>query len=114
MYEVQFVATSSADWAQAVELIDTTTNLPLDVPDEAVFELTIGDRCCSCGGFDASSDDGEITMPTPSTIQWNFTRTDLNRYWPRNTYPVGLTMTTNGGTVQLLVGTLSIIDGVVR
>lgn len=112
MYQVQFVATSSADWAEAVELIDTDTNLALDVPDEAAFELAIGDRCWT-GTFRASSEDGEITRPADNIIQWRFTREELARFWPLGAYPVGLTMTTDGGTTQLLVGTLTIIDGIV-
>ena len=112
MYQVQFQATSSADWAESVELIDNDTNLALDVPVEAEFNLSIGDRCWS-GDFTASTDDGQITRPANNVIQWRFTPDNLNRFWPRGTYQVGLTMTTDGGTTQLLVGTLTIIDGIV-
>lgn len=112
MYIVQFVTTSSADWAEAIELIDSNTNQPLDVPTDATFDLAIGDRCWS-GDFIASTDEGNITRPADHIIQWRFPKGDLNRFWPRNTYSVGLTMTTAEGTIQLLTGTLSIIDGVV-
>lgn len=112
MYQVQFVTTSSADWAQAIELIDAGTNLPLDVPEEAVFNLTIGDRCWS-GDLTASSTDGEITRPADHIIQWRFTPSNMRLYWRGSTHAVGLTMATDGGTTQLLVGTLSIIDGIV-
>lgn len=112
MYDVQFLATSSADWAEAVELIDATTNLALAVPDDATFDLTIGRRCWS-GDFIASSEDGKITRPKLNVIQWRFTPTDLNTFGSKSTYPVGLIMKSAEGTIQLLVGTLSIIDGVV-
>lgn len=112
MYEVQFQTTTSADWAEAVELIDANTNLPLDVPDEAVFDLAIGDYCWS-GRFRATSEDGAISRPQDNIIQWQFTRDQLNRFWAPGTYPVGLTMQTNGGTTQLLIGTLSVINGIV-
>lgn len=112
MYKVQFEATSSADWTESIELIDADTNHALDVPEDAEFELTIGDRCWS-GDFTASTGEGNIIRPADNVIQWRFPRTDLNRFWPRNTYSVGLTMTTAEGTIQLFVGTLTIIDGVV-
>ena len=112
MYEVQFIASSSADWMEAVELIDSTTNQALVVPDDAVFNLAIGDRCWS-GDFKASSDDGKITRPLPNVIAWSFTPADMSRFWPRNSYKVGLTMVTGGLTIQILVGTLAVIDGVV-
>lgn len=112
MYQVQFAATSSADWAEAIELIDNDTNLALDVPDDARFNLTIGGRCWS-GELTASTTDGRITRPADNIIQWRFTPNDIRTFWPRNSYAVGLTMTTDGGTTQLLVGTLSVIDGIV-
>jgi len=112
MYQVQFIATTSADWAEAIELIDAETNLALQVPDNAVFKLAIGDRCWG-GSLDASTTDGEITRPEINVIQWRFTPDKINRYWRGSTHPVGLTMTTDGGTVQLMVGTLTILDGVV-
>lgn len=112
MYNVQFVATTSADWAEAIELTDASTNLALDVPDDAVFDLAIGPRCWR---FQASSEDGEITRPRDNVIQWQFSPAQLSSFCRGGrTFPVGLTMTTDGGTIQLLVGTLSIIDGVVR
>lgn len=113
MYDIQFIATTSADWAQSVEMVDANTNLPLDLPDDAVFELSVGDHCWN-GDFRASTTDGTITRPTDNVIQWRFTPNDLHRFNPRISCPVGLTVTTDGGTTQLLVGTLSIIDGVVR
>lgn len=111
MYQVQFVASSSADWAAAVELIDASTNQPLDVPVDATFNLTIGGRCWS--DFKANTADGKITRPADNIVQWRFSHDDIHRFWPRNTYDVGLTMTTTEGTIQLLIGTLSIIDGIV-
>lgn len=112
MYQVQFQATTSADWAEAVELIDAKTNLPLVIPQEAEFRLTIGDRCW--GPFNASTEDGTITRPAENILQWRFTPDELRRFWPQGNYPVGLTMETLGGTTQILIGTLSIINGVVR
>lgn len=112
MYDVQFFATTSADWAEAVELIDADTNLALDVPDDATFALTIGGRCWS--DFAITSEGGEITRPADNIIQWRFTASDFSRYWPGGTHRVGLTMTTTGGTTQLLIGTLSVLDGIVR
>lgn len=111
MYQAQFVATTSADWAEAVELIDDNTSLALDVPIEAEFKLSIGDRCW--GPFNASTEDGKVVRAASNILTWRFTPDDLSRFWRSGTYSVGLTMTTEGGTQQLLVGTLSIIDGIV-
>lgn len=112
MYTAEFIATTSADWAESIEMIDADTNLPLVLPDDAEFELAIGDRCW-VGSFLATTENGKISRPEPHIITWRFTRDDLTRYWSRNTYRIGLTVTVDGGTTQLLTGTLSIIDGIV-
>ena len=112
MYQVQFVATTSADWAQAVELIDASTNLPLSDGDEAEFELQVDDRC-GARMLTASTDDGTITMPEENVIQWRFTPEQHAGLCAGSTYSVGLVMTTVTGTIQLLTGTLAYIDGVV-
>ena len=112
MYEASFIATSSADWAQSVELIDATTNLPLDIPDEATFKLAV-DGPHGSSYLTASTEEGTITRPAPGVVNWHFTPSQMGRLCDGRTFQVGLTMTTTGGTVQLLRGTLSFLDGIV-
>ena len=113
MYEVQFLATSSADWAQAIELIDADTNLPLADIDDATFELSV-DRQNGCGSvLTASTAAGTITQPQANVVQWVFLASQMTGLCDGSTYRVGLTMTTAGGTVQILIGTLTFVDGIV-
>lgn len=112
MYQAQFFATTSADWAQAIELIDADTNLPFEIPEGTTFELDVRGR----GGYQSltrTTAEGTIETPGGGIVQWRFPATDLTNYC-LGTYQVGLTMTTDGGTVQLLLGSLSILDGEVR
>lgn len=112
MYQVQFSATTSANWAEAIELTDAATNLPLHVPDDAVFHLTVEDRC-RAPVLRAASDEGTIVRPQDHIIQWTFSATDMGALCSGSTYPVGLTMTTDAGTTQLLIGSLALLDGIV-
>ena len=112
MYEVQFTATSSADWVEAIELIDADTNGPLSEAADAEFALQVEDRG-GCPLLSASTSTGTLTKPEPHIVRWIFSHSQLKRLCRGNTYRVGLTMTTAGGVTQLFVGTLSYIDGVV-
>ena len=112
MYQTQFLATSSADWAQAVELIDADTNLPLADIDDATFELQVDDEC-GASRLTASTAAGTLTRPAAHIVQWRFTPAQHGGLCDRTTYRVGLTMTTDSGTTQLLTGTLVYLDGIV-
>lgn len=109
MYQTQFYATDDADWAESVELIDSQTSLPLADAATAEFELRVSD--CGSAVLSASTAAGTIEKPKPHVVQWRFTAAQMASLRPRHTYQVGLTMTTNTGKTQLLVGTLAIIDG---
>lgn len=115
MYQIDFTATNSADWAQAIELVNVDSkcgDAPI-IPDDAVFHLAVSGRCGS-PFLKGSTEDGRIQRPRPDVIQWVFERSEMKALRPGTTYDIGLTITTAGGTAQLLTGTLSFIDGVVR
>jgi len=110
MYEIHFAATSGADWAEAIELIDAETNLPTEDLADAGFELDVNDR----NGrtlLTASSAAGTITRPSASQIAWRFTYSQLASLCPGTTYAVGCRFTTDTGTVALFKGSLALLDG---
>ncbi len=115
MYQLQFFATTSADWAAAIELIDNETNLALGDLDDAVFELDVedsdGDSILNAGTDD---EDGIIEVVEGNIVQWRFPKEQIGRCKRGHTYTVGMTLTNALGTTQLFTGTLAIIDGVVR
>lgn len=115
MYQIDFTATNSADWAQAIELLAANGKCGDEpfVPGDAEFHLAVSGRCGS-PFLKGSTEDGRITRPKPDVIQWLFERHEMKTLRPGTTYAVGLTMTTTNGTIQLFTGTLSFLDGVVR
>lgn len=114
MYQADFVATDSEDWAEAIEFYDASGTCDASdlVPAEAEFDLAVGDRCRVL--LRASTADGTILRPSQHIITWRFTPDQLRQLCAGNTYSVGLTMTTPTGTEQILTGTLSFIDGIVK
>lgn len=108
MYDLQFTATDDADWAQALELIDATTNLPLDASD-ASFEIEVTEQ--GCVRLRATTDDATITRPDANTIQWIFPQSQMHGLCKGTTYKVGCRMTNASGTALLFTGSLAFVDG---
>lgn len=110
MYDLQFTATDDSDWAQAVELIDNDTGLPLAEAATALFELGITDDC-DVTLLSAKTTDNTITRPSSGVIQWIFTKTQLGGLCVGTTYHIGCRMTGASGSIMVFTGTLAFIDG---
>lgn len=108
-YKQEFSATDDADWFETIELIDNDTSGPLAEAATATYALEVKD--CGCAVLTASTAGGTIEQPDDNVIQWRFPATQMSGLCTGKTYDVGLTMTTTEGTIQLLVGTLAVIDG---
>jgi hypothetical protein len=113
MYRTQdWIATNDADWGVAIEIVDATTNALMDISSSAItFALSVKDPSCDAVVLSASSAAGTITKPTLNSIQWIFTAAQMQTLCPGTTYEVGVTMTTATGTIQIVVGSLAVVDG---
>lgn len=108
-YQANFAAYRGADWAEAVEITDADTNLPLDVSGYS-FELGIQDQS-DATLISLSTSAGTITFSAANIIAWRVTASQINSLCKRKTYRVGCRFTTNEGTEQLFTGNLAILDG---
>lgn len=109
MYQAKFAATDDADWAVAVELFDDTTGEPLSEATDATFAVEVSD--CGTAVLSAETGDDEIEKPEDHIVQWHFTKAQMGGLDTGKTYAVGLTMEIASGTIQILVGSLAVIDG---
>jgi len=112
MYDIQFVATSSAGWSQAISITDANTDRPMDLTGLRV-DLEVAGHF-SDRELIASTATGTIEMPRPDVIQWRFTPDQMRQLRRDTTYRVGCILTTPSGPTQLFIGTLALIDGDVR
>ena len=127
MYQVTFPPQSNrASWV-FIGLISDLDNNPIDLTGcSMVFQIS-PPRSSGSGGYgdyydgntaqgalSASTDNGKITFVDIGTFRWFFTLDDMRSLCP-GTYATGLTLTNDDGTqtVQLSVGPLAIVDGVV-
>ncbi|NKJ03482.1 hypothetical protein [Rhizobium sp. SG741] len=114
MYEAKFAPVSNrADWFGTIELVDDDTNEVLTDLDGLSVHLEVRAREPRCRILSATTEDGHIELITGGIIQWHFTADEMRRLAP-GTYETGITITRDDITEQELVGSLPIIDGIVR
>jgi hypothetical protein len=112
MYHVTFPTQSNrASWS-GVGLITDLDDNPVDLAGCSMV-LAVSDHC-GVQRLVASTDNGKLTIVDLGTFQWSFTRDEM-RGMCLGTYNTGLTLTNDDDTdtVQLTIGPLPIIDGVV-
>jgi hypothetical protein len=127
MYHVTFPPQSNrASWVFIGLVTDLDSN-PIDLSAcSMVFQISpkregassgYGDNydtSTASGSLLASTANGKLTIVDLGTFRWFFTLQDMQSLCP-GTYDTGLTLTNDDGTqtVQLSVGPLAIVDGVV-
>jgi hypothetical protein len=114
MYTGQVAVISNrATWrSDVVELVDeddgTTTDLTTVSPID--IEVTISDYGCCYPRATATIANGKVTVPGPG-FQWQFEDTDLSSLCA-GTYRLGAKVTINGFIVDLIDGTIAVVEGV--
>lgn len=104
-----------ATWSESVQLTDASTGESIDLT--AVDEITIEVRRQDCGTAELSatkSGGGVVIIgaATDGTFQWRFEVGSM-RDLEASTYDVGLTIEQDDDTVQLLIGSVQVLDGIV-
>lgn len=113
MYQAVFEPISNrADWIGNLQLQNEETGAP--IVDLTGVEVTMEVRGQSCWPLlSGTFANGKITDQGNGVMQWRFTAADMNNVCP-DTYDVGIVLARDGVKVQELVGSLPVIDGVVR
>ena len=112
MYQITFPPQSNrASWV-FIGLITDLDDNPIDLSlCSMVFQVRDKNGCPK---LEASTDNGKLTIVDLGTFRWFFTLQDMHCLRPEQ-HETGLTLTNDDGTqvVQLSVGPLPIVDGVV-
>lgn len=108
-FVTNFDQSNKADWAFDITATDADTGEAIDFTDAEVT-FTVDDEN-GCQRLTASIGDG-ITLTDANTLSFLFTATQMNALCP-GSYKVGAIYVLNDETNQILVGTVSVYDGVV-
>jgi hypothetical protein len=108
---ISFPPTSNrATWIFTGQIMDASDNSLLDLTG-LTFVFEIRDQS-GCARLQASTANGKFTIISTGLFRWEFTESDM-RTLGYGTYDTGLTMANADQTVQLSVGPLPIVDGIV-
>lgn len=114
MYDAQLKPVSNrADWLETIELIDDDTGQVITDLTGVTVKIEVRKTPCYSRSLAGSSDDGHVTYPGNGIIQWHFTRSEMSNL-VAGTYEIGVTVTLDDFTEQELIGSLPVVDGVVR
>jgi hypothetical protein len=111
MYQITFPPQSNrASWV-FIGLITDLDDNPIDL---SACSMVFVVRAKNSVQLEASTSNGKLTIVGLGTFRWFFTLQDMQGLCAQQ-YETGLTLTNNDGTqtVQLSVGPLPIVDGVV-
>lgn len=113
MYDAQLKPVSNrADWIETIELVDDDTEQLITNLTGVTLKLEVRDRdrrrCMT-----ATTEDGHIDFVGYGVIRWQFTKEEMSQLCA-GTYEIGITVTRDGITEQELIGSLPVLDGVVR
>lgn len=104
--------TNRADWKFWLKNTDPADGSLVDIP---VNQITLQvSRQGYCGAaLSAAPGDGKITAPSTGILEVRFPASEMRQLAP-DTYEVGAIVSDGTDTVQLILGTVPVTDGVVR
>lgn len=103
---------NKATWIVNYELTDAETDELIDLSGVDEITIAIRDPKTNSSVLTASKTGGDVVVSDTGVFTWTFTATEM-RTLQAKTYEVGCTLTEGSETIQLLIGTLPVYDGVV-
>ena len=103
---------NKADWIEAYGLDDSETGDPIDISDADEITVSIRNTANQHVELTATLSGGTIEHIETGVFQWTFPLAQMRTLCAKN-YDVGLTILKDDETIQLFIGTLSVMDGVV-
>lgn len=113
MTDIRFPRTSNrADWSFQVKNTDPTDGTLIDL---SPYQITLQvRRQCQYGPvLSAAPGDGKVTFPSLGIMQVRFPASEM-RNLCADTYELGAIVSDGTDTTQLIIGSVPVVDGIVR
>lgn len=113
MTDIRFPrASNRADWRFWLKNTDPTNGSLIDIPvSQVTLQVQRRDRCGPV--LSAAPGDGKITSPEAGVLEVRFPASEM-RNLCADTYEVGAIISDGTDTAQFILGTVPVVDGVVR
>lgn len=105
-------ATTSADWAVTVEVTDYVTEALIDLTGVTEITVRVEDPSSKAAVLSTTLTAGGVTITGTGVFTFSFTAAQMSGVAP-GTYNIGATMVDTGSTIQVLIGQLPVLDGIV-
>lgn len=105
--------TNRETWQEAVQFFDHETGETIELEgniDSAT--ITVREQGSKSQVLSGTLADGTIVLLPDGVLQWEFSASQMRTLCNR-TYDVGAILTKDGQTVEFLLGTVPVLDGVV-
>jgi len=113
---------NKATWTEALSVTDGETGEAIDLSSADEITITVRDTNSRpsdyCFGTNptpvltATLTGGQVVLVETGVLEWTFTK-DQMRALAAKTYQVGLTLEDDGEVVQLIIGTVPVLEGIV-
>lgn len=100
------------DWSESISLTDDETDEAIDLSDVDEITIEVRNPLNGCTELSGTMTGGEISIIETGVFSWSFTAAQMGNLCPR-AYEVGCIITKDDQTIQLLIGQLPVIDGIV-
>lgn len=109
MFTANFEQSNKADFIIDIGATDIDTGDDIDFTGASVSVVIRDENGCT--KLTASTANGKVTMPSPIVVEAHFTPADMACLCPA-TYDIGAVYNLNGQTVQLMISSVAIYDGI--
>lgn len=99
-------------WSENYELTDADDGDLIDLSAVDEITLHVRDPQTQAKVLSGTLTGGEVIIVDTGVFQWSFTADQVRGLCPK-TYEVGCIIEQDGQSVQLLIGTLAVLDGIV-
>jgi len=102
-----------ATWIALYELRDDDTDELIDLSSVDEITIQVSDNRKSMQ-LSATLSGGSVEIVDTGVFKWTFTASQMSTLSAARTYEVGCVLEGEGEKLQLIIGTLPVLDGVVR
>lgn len=105
-------ASNRATWSESYELTDSDTGEAISLASVDEITLEVRDPDSGSAVLSGTMTGGEISIIATGIFQWRFEASAMRGLNPK-TYEIGCVIEQDGDEVQILIGHLPVLDGIV-
>lgn len=103
---------NKATWVCLYELVDADTDEAIDLSDVDEITIQIRERGATSHELEVTKTGGDITITDTGVFRWVFSADDMGSL-DAGTYEIGCTLEQDDEVIQLIIGYLPVMDGIV-